>query len=122
MQWHLDPSESVFRYGVLKPYLKLFILNAETILPVGKNKGELSMKSLLFVLLQLTLVTIVYVFAYRAGYRSAQSKAMSVVRKFADPVTCLLDQLNGPLREAEEDERPTLNLESSTSNEKDVER
>ena len=78
------------------------------------------MKSFLFVLSQLSLVTIVYAFAYRAGYRNAQSKAMSVVRKFADPVTCLLDQLNGSIEEAKEyeDEHPTSNIERSTSNEK----
>ncbi len=62
------------------------------------------MKSFLFVLSQLSLVTIVYAFAYRAGYRNAQSKAMSVVRKFADPVTCLLDQLNESMEEAPEDD------------------
>jgi uncharacterized protein YpmS len=72
---------------------------------MGKNKGESSMKSLLFVLLQLSLVILVYAFAYRAGYRSAQSKAMSVVRKFADPVTCLLDQLNESIDEAAEDDQ-----------------
>jgi len=76
------------------------------------------MKSFLIVLAQLTLVTIVYAFAYRAGYRDAKSKAMSVVRKFADPVTCLLDQLNESLEEAQEDEHPTSNIERSTSNEK----
>ena len=76
------------------------------------------MKSFLFVLLQLTLVTIVYAFAYRAGYRNAQSKAMSVVRKFADPVTCLLDQLNESIEEAQENEHRTSNIERSTSNEK----
>jgi len=79
------------------------------------------MKSFLFVLSQLSLVTIVYAFAYRAGYRNAQSKAMSVVRKFADPVTCLLDQLNGSIEEAQEDEHRTSNIERSTSNEKKVE-
>ena len=63
------------------------------------------MKSFLFVLSQLSLVTIVYAFAYRAGYRNAQSKAMSVVRKFADPVTSLFDQLNEPLEEAKDDEQ-----------------
>ena len=63
------------------------------------------MKSFFFVLSQLTLVTIVYAFAYRAGYRDAQSKAMSVVRKFADPVTSLLDQLNESIEEAAEDEK-----------------
>lgn len=58
------------------------------------------MKSSFFILAQLTLVSLVYVFAYRAGYRSAQSKAISVVKKFADPVTCLLDSLNDTIDEA----------------------
>jgi hypothetical protein len=83
-----------------------------------KNKGESSMKSLLFVLSQLTLVTLVYAFAYRAGYRSAQSKAMSVVRKFADPVACLFDQLTESMDEAKENAHPTSNIERSTSNDK----
>lgn len=69
------------------------------------------MKSFLFVLSQLSLVTIVYAFAYRAGYRNAQSKAMSVVRKFADPVTCLLDQLNETIEEAQEDEHRPSNVQ-----------
>ena len=73
------------------------------------------MKPLLFMLSQLTLVTLVYAFAYRAGYRSAQSKAMSVVRKFADPVTCLFDQLIESMDEAKENEHPTSNIERSTS-------
>jgi hypothetical protein len=62
------------------------------------------MKSFFLVLAEMTLVTIVYAFAYRAGYRDAQSKAMSVVKKFADPVTCLLDQLNESKAEAKETE------------------
>ena len=62
------------------------------------------MKSSFFILAQLALVTLVYAFAYRAGYRSAQSKAISVVKKFADPVTCLLDSLNDTIDEAAEDE------------------
>jgi hypothetical protein len=62
------------------------------------------MKSFFFVFAQLTLVTIVYFFAYRAGYRAAQSKAMSVVREFANPVTSLLDQLNESIDRAAEDE------------------
>jgi hypothetical protein len=65
-----------------------------------KNKGESRMKSFLFVMAQLSLVTLVYVFAYRAGYRSAQSKAISVVKKFADPVTCLLDSLSENIEES----------------------
>ena len=62
------------------------------------------MKSAFFILAQLTLVTLVYAFAYRAGYRSAQSKAISVVKKFADPVTCLLDSLNDTIDEAAEEQ------------------
>ena len=79
------------------------------------------MKPLLFMLSQLILVTLVYAFAYRAGYRSAQSKAMSVVRKFADPVTCLLDQLTESMDEAKQNEHPGSNVERSTSNEKNGE-
>jgi uncharacterized protein YpmS len=62
------------------------------------------MKSFFFILAQLTLVTLVFAFAYRAGYRSAQSKAISVVKKFADPVTCLLDSLNDTIDEAVEEQ------------------
>ena len=63
------------------------------------------MKSLFLILAQLSLVTIVYVFAYRAGYRSAQSKAVAVVKKFADPVTCLLDSLNESIDETLDDDK-----------------
>jgi hypothetical protein len=52
------------------------------------------MKSFLLIMAQLGLVTLVYVFAYRAGYRSAHSKAVSVVKKIADPGACLLDSLS----------------------------
>lgn len=62
------------------------------------------MKSFLFILAQLTLVTLVYVFAYRAGFRNAQSKAISVVKKFADPVTCIRDGLNESVDEATEEQ------------------
>ena len=62
------------------------------------------MKPFFFILAQLTLVTLVFAFAYRAGYRSAQSKAISVVKKFADPVTCLLDSLNDTIDEAVEEQ------------------
>jgi hypothetical protein len=61
------------------------------------------MKSFFFVLAQLSLVTLVYAFAYRAGYRSAQSKAIAVVKKFADPVTCLLDSLSETIDESVND-------------------
>jgi hypothetical protein len=62
------------------------------------------MKSFFFIMAQLTLATLVFAFAYRAGYRSAQSKAISVVKKFADPVTCLLDSLNDAIDEAVEEQ------------------
>jgi hypothetical protein len=84
--------------------LKLSNHLTEIILLNRKNKGELRMKSFLLVLAQLSLVTLVYAFAYRAGYRSAQSKAISVVKKFADPVTCLLDSLSDTIDESVNDE------------------
>jgi uncharacterized protein YpmS len=62
------------------------------------------MKSFFFILAQLTLVTLVYAFAYRAGYRSAQAKAIAVVKEFADPVTCLLDSLNDAIDESVEEQ------------------
>lgn len=55
------------------------------------------MKSFFFVLAQLTLVMAVYAFAYRTGYRNAQSKAM--------PVTTLFDQLNESIDKKTEDEK-----------------
>ena len=72
------------------------------------------MKSFFFVLAQLTLVTVVYVFAYRAGYRSAQSKAISVVKKFADPATCLLDSLSESIDESA-DKEDSRKIERKTS-------
>ena len=73
------------------------------------------MKSFFFVISQLALVTIVYFFAYRAGYRAAQSKAMSVVREFTNPVTCLLDQLKDSIDEAVEgqDDQPASDIKNS---------
>jgi hypothetical protein len=63
------------------------------------------MKLYLLALAQLSLVSLVYFFAYRAGYRSAQEKAHSVVKKFAEPVNCLLDSLSETVDEAVEDDR-----------------
>ena len=62
------------------------------------------MKSFFFVISQLALVTIVYVFAYRAGYRSAQEKAVSAVKRFAEPVNCLLDSLREAIDEVAKEE------------------
>ncbi len=61
------------------------------------------MKSFFFALTQLTFVALVYAFAYRAGYRDAQSKAMSVVNKFAHPITDLLDKLNATVEQVTKD-------------------
>jgi len=69
------------------------------------------MQSFFFVLAQLTLVTFVYACAYRAGYRDAKSKAMSVVKKISDPVTSLLDRLNLSIEEAKEEEHRTPNID-----------
>lgn len=74
------------------------------------------MKSFLFVISQLALVTIVYVLAYRAGFRAANSKAMSVVREFAKPAECLLDQLKDSIDEAVEGENDHPELDIRDSN------
>ncbi|MBT8368313.1 MAG: hypothetical protein KJP23_26760 [Deltaproteobacteria bacterium] len=58
------------------------------------------MHSFFFVLALLILVTVIYVFAYRMGYKDAQTKALFAVREVAEPVSCLLDQLNETLDEA----------------------
>lgn len=79
------------------------------------------MKSFFFVLAQLSLVTLVYVMAYRAGYRSAQSKAISVVNKFADPVTCLLDSLSETIDESVNDQ-DKKGLKKRTSNPPETDR
>jgi len=79
------------------------------------------MKPFFFLLSQLSLVTIVFFFAYRAGYRAAKSKAVSAVKKFADPVSSLLDQLNESIEVARDDEHPTSKTEKTqhrTSNNK----
>lgn len=78
------------------------------------------MKSFFFVISQLALVTIVYFFAYRAGYRAANSKAMSVVREFANPVTCLLDQLKDSIDEAAQEEGENLKPDIKPSNDQMV--
>jgi len=71
------------------------------------------MNPFFFVMAQLSLVTLVYVFAYRAGYRSAQSKAVSVVKKFADPVTCLLDSLSETIEESVIEDKKGLEQRTS---------
>ena len=58
------------------------------------------MQSFFFVLALLVLVTIIYIFAYRMGYRDAQSRALLTVQQFSDPVTCLLDKLSASIDEA----------------------
>jgi hypothetical protein len=52
------------------------------------------MQSLFLLLAHLFLVTLVYVFAYRTGYRAAKYRALSSVRKMSEPGSCLLEKLN----------------------------
>jgi hypothetical protein len=52
------------------------------------------MQSLFLLLAHLCLVTLVYIFAYRTGYRAAKYRALSTVRKIAKPGSCLLEELN----------------------------
>ena len=59
------------------------------------------MQSLFLLLAHLFLVTLVYVFAYRTGYRAARNRALSPGRKIAEPpVSCLLEELNETFDEA----------------------
>jgi hypothetical protein len=52
------------------------------------------MESFLLIIVLLTLVTIVYVSAYKIGYKAAQAKAASVMQEFSEPVTELMDKLH----------------------------
>ena len=58
------------------------------------QSGMADMKLFLFAIIQLTLVTLVYIFAYRNGYKASLSKTEAMVKEFSNPVTALLDQLN----------------------------
>ena len=62
------------------------------------------MQSLFLLLAHLFLVTLVYVFAYRTGYRAAQYRALPSVGKTAKPVSCLLEELDETFDDALADE------------------
>jgi predicted PurR-regulated permease PerM len=66
------------------------------------------MKTLLMSVVQLVLVAIVYLVAYRDGYRAAQAKASLIVREFASPMERLVEDLNRTVDEAleREENRP----------------
>ncbi len=52
------------------------------------------METLLMSVVQLVLVAIVYLVAYRGGYRAAQAKASLIVRELASPMERLVEDLN----------------------------
>jgi hypothetical protein len=79
--------DAVYRFKSLE-------ILAENILLRKKNKGELPMHSFFLILALLFLVTLVYVFAYRTGYRDAQSLEFSLAKNMTEPVSCLLDKLS----------------------------
>lgn len=63
------------------------------------------MEKLFLILAQLTLVTIVYYFAYKSGYKASQAKAEAVVKEFTGPVNSLFDKLNQEVNQAIENEK-----------------
>ncbi|UCD87381.1 MAG: hypothetical protein JSV01_06395 [Desulfobacterales bacterium] len=58
------------------------------------------MDRLLLVLAQLVLVGVVYVVAYKNGYKAAQNWAASTVQEFSEPVNELLDALRRTVDES----------------------
>jgi hypothetical protein len=63
------------------------------------------LEKILLILAQLTLVTLVYYFAYKSGYKASQAKAEAVVKEFTDPVNNLFDKLNQEVNRATEAEK-----------------
>lgn len=51
------------------------------------------MGTLLLALAQLVLVAVVYIVAYKNGYKEAHTRAASTVQEFSKPVNELLDRL-----------------------------
>ena len=62
------------------------------------------MHSFFLILALLCLVAAVYTFAYRTGYRSAQCKALLSIKEVAEPVSCLIEELNSTIDKALDDE------------------
>jgi archaellum component FlaF (FlaF/FlaG flagellin family) len=63
-------------------------------------KGKSLMDTLIWVIAQLVLVAIVYVVAYKNGYKAAQIWAASTVQEFSEPVNELLDALSRTVDES----------------------
>jgi hypothetical protein len=62
------------------------------------------METLLMSVVQLVIVAIVYLVAYRTGFRAAQAKASLIVRELASPMERLLENLNRAVDQALERE------------------
>jgi len=62
--------------------------------------GWEQMDTLLLSMVQLIIVALVYVFAYRSGFKAAQAKASLIVREMASPMTRLIDNLDRTVDEA----------------------
>jgi hypothetical protein len=52
------------------------------------------MEQFLAIFLQLAFVALVYVTAYRHGFKASQKKIATIVHDFSEPVTELIDQIN----------------------------
>jgi hypothetical protein len=52
------------------------------------------METALLATVQLIIVALVYVFAYRSGFKTAQAKASDIVRELASPMERLIENLD----------------------------
>ena len=67
--------------------------------------GWEQMDTLLLSMVQLIIVALVYVFAYRSGFKAAQAKASHIVRELAFPMERLIESLDRSVDEAIEREK-----------------
>ncbi len=52
------------------------------------------------ILLQLALVVVIYLAAFRHGFKSSQKKISAIVHEFSEPVTELIDKINQEIDQA----------------------
>ncbi len=63
------------------------------------------MHTALFATVQLMIVSLVYVFAYRSGFKAAQAKTSLIVRELASPMERVIENLDRSVDEAIEREK-----------------
>ena len=64
------------------------------------------MNTYLLIIVQLALVTIVYIAAYRAGYKASMTKAQSILEEFVGPANEMVDAIEHQLKRATDGNSP----------------